>query len=194
MKFSGLTIVAPAEPSRRATYAAGESATEHEGSAAGGATPHGSSHIIGRVQIAVIGSGAEWTAQAEEVGRLLGERGCVVVCGGLGEVMEAAARGAKNAGGTTIGILPGESPNDANPWIDYRGRDRDGPRPEPGRRRLVRGGGRGRRQVGDACRGRVRPRSSAAPWSCSGPARAPRVKGSSTPRPRQKPFSWPSTW
>jgi hypothetical protein len=71
------------------------------------------------VQIAVIGSGVEWTAQAEEVGRLLAERGCVVVCGGLGEVMEAAARGAKDAGGTTLGILPGESPRDANPWIDY---------------------------------------------------------------------------
>jgi uncharacterized protein (TIGR00725 family) len=71
------------------------------------------------VQIAVIGSGVEWTAQAEEVGRLLAERGCVVVCGGLGEVMEAAARGAKGAGGTTLGILPGESPRDANPWIDY---------------------------------------------------------------------------
>ncbi|HSE82744.1 MAG TPA: TIGR00725 family protein [Gaiellaceae bacterium] len=71
------------------------------------------------MQIAVIGSGAEWTVQAEEVGRLLAERGCVVVCGGLGEVMEAAARGAKEAGGTTVGILPGVSPRDANPWIDY---------------------------------------------------------------------------
>ena len=71
------------------------------------------------MQIAVIGSGVEWTAQAEEVGRLLAERGCVVVCGGLGEVMEAAARGAKDAGGTTLGILPGESLRDANPWIDY---------------------------------------------------------------------------
>jgi uncharacterized protein (TIGR00725 family) len=71
------------------------------------------------VQIAVIGSGAEWTASAEEVGRLLARRGCVVVCGGLGEVMEAAARGAKEAGGATVGILPGETPGDANPWIDY---------------------------------------------------------------------------
>jgi len=70
-------------------------------------------------QIAVIGSGAEWVPQAEEVGRLLAERGCVVVCGGLGEVMEAAARGAKEAGGTTVGILPGESTRDANAWIDY---------------------------------------------------------------------------
>jgi uncharacterized protein (TIGR00725 family) len=71
------------------------------------------------VQIAVIGSGAEWLAQAEEVGRLLAERGCVVVCGGLGEVMEAAARGAKEAGGTTVGIVPGVSARDANAWIDY---------------------------------------------------------------------------
>ena len=39
---------------------------------------------------------------------LLAERGCTVVTGGLGEVMEAAARGAKAAGGTTIGVLPGE--------------------------------------------------------------------------------------
>ena len=67
----------------------------------------------------MIGSGAEWTAQAEDVGRLLAERGCVVVCGGLGEVMAAAARGAKEAGGTTVGILPGESTGAANPWIDY---------------------------------------------------------------------------
>lgn len=71
------------------------------------------------MQIAVIGSGAEWTAQAEEVGRLLAERGCVVVCGGLDEVMEAAARGAKDGGGATVGILPGISPHDANRWIDY---------------------------------------------------------------------------
>lgn len=67
----------------------------------------------------MIGSGAEWTAQAEEVGRLLAGRGCVVVCGGLDEVMAAAARGAKEAGGTTVGILPGDSVADANPWIDY---------------------------------------------------------------------------
>jgi uncharacterized protein (TIGR00725 family) len=70
-------------------------------------------------QIAVIGSGAESVPAAEEVGRLLARRGCVVVCGGLEEVMEAAARGAKQAGGTTVGILPGESVRDANAWIDY---------------------------------------------------------------------------
>jgi hypothetical protein len=71
------------------------------------------------VQIAVIGSGVEHEARAEEVGRLLAERGATVVCGGLGEVMAAVARGAKSAGGTTIGILPGESRTDANEWIDY---------------------------------------------------------------------------
>ena len=70
-------------------------------------------------QVAVIGSGAENEGRAEEVGRLLAERGCTVVTGGRGEVMAAAARGAKAAGGTTIGILPGESRSDANPWIDH---------------------------------------------------------------------------
>ena len=71
------------------------------------------------IQVAVIGSGREHEARAEEVGRLLAERGCTVVTGGLGEVMAAAARGAKEAGGTTIGILPGENRADANEWIDH---------------------------------------------------------------------------
>jgi uncharacterized protein (TIGR00725 family) len=71
------------------------------------------------VQVSVIGSGTEHEARAEEVGRLLAERGCTVVCGGLGEVMAAAARGATSAGGTTIGILPGKSRADANEWVDH---------------------------------------------------------------------------
>src|ERR671919_2093472 len=71
------------------------------------------------MQVAVIGSGAEHEAQAEEVGRLLAERGVTVVCGGRLEVMAAAARGAKAAGGTTIGILPGEAREEANEWIDH---------------------------------------------------------------------------
>jgi uncharacterized protein (TIGR00725 family) len=70
-------------------------------------------------QISVIGSGSEWEAQAEQVGRLLAERGCTVVTGAGAEVMAAAARGAKQAGGRTIGILPGESPGEANEWIDF---------------------------------------------------------------------------
>ena len=67
----------------------------------------------------MIGSGHEHEARAEEVGRLLAERGCTVVTGGLGEVMAAACRGAKQAGGTTIGIVPGERREDANEWVDH---------------------------------------------------------------------------
>jgi uncharacterized protein (TIGR00725 family) len=71
------------------------------------------------VHVSVIGSGAEHEGRAEEVGRLLAERGCTVVTGGRGEVMAAASRGAKAAGGTTIGILPGEDRSEANQWVDH---------------------------------------------------------------------------
>jgi uncharacterized protein (TIGR00725 family) len=71
------------------------------------------------IQVSVIGSGTEHEENAEQVGRLLAERGATVVTGGLGEVMAAAARGAKGAGGTTIGILPGETRVDGNPWLDH---------------------------------------------------------------------------
>ena len=74
---------------------------------------------MANVQIAVIGSGAEHEERAEEVGRLLAERGATVVTGGRGEVMAAASRGAKRAGGTTIGIVPGESRAEANEWADH---------------------------------------------------------------------------
>ena len=70
-------------------------------------------------QVAVIGSGVEWEEAAEEVGRMLAENGCAVVTGGLDEVMAAAHRGAKSAGGTTIAILPGEDRRAANPWADH---------------------------------------------------------------------------
>lgn len=72
-----------------------------------------------RVQVSVIGSGAGSEALADEVGRLLAERGCVVITGGLDEVMTWALRGAKRAGGTTIAILPGESHAEANEWADH---------------------------------------------------------------------------
>jgi uncharacterized protein (TIGR00725 family) len=55
--------------------------------------------------------------EAEKVGKLIGEKGCYMLCGGLGGVMEAAARGAEGAGGTTIGILPQERKEQANPHI-----------------------------------------------------------------------------
>ena len=70
-------------------------------------------------QVSVVGSGLQWEAAAEEVGRLLAERGCTVVTGGLGGVMAAAHRGAKAAGGVTIAILPGERREDANQWADH---------------------------------------------------------------------------
>jgi uncharacterized protein (TIGR00725 family) len=69
--------------------------------------------------VSVIGSGREHEERAERVGRLLAEHGAAVVTGGLGEVMAAAARGAKSAGGTTIGILPGETREGMNEWIDH---------------------------------------------------------------------------
>ena len=71
--------------------------------------------------VAVVGDGrcsAQIAARAEEVGALLARQGCVVVCGGLGGVMEAACRGAKGAGGTTVGILPGNDRTAANPYVD----------------------------------------------------------------------------
>ena len=71
--------------------------------------------------IAVIGAGRcdEGTyALAEEVGRELALRGRIVVCGGLGGVMEAACRGAKAARGRTVGILPGSNKSSANDFVD----------------------------------------------------------------------------
>jgi uncharacterized protein (TIGR00725 family) len=56
--------------------------------------------------------------RARAVGRLLGERGYTVVCGGRGGVMEAACRGASEAGGHSIGILPGETDAAANEYVD----------------------------------------------------------------------------
>jgi hypothetical protein len=71
--------------------------------------------------VAVVGAGdadEELAAAAEEVGRRLAQAGAAVVCGGLGGVMEAACRGAKSAGGLTIGVLPGRRRADANRWVD----------------------------------------------------------------------------
>ena len=70
--------------------------------------------------VGVIGAGScdeETAATAERVGELIAERGAALVCGGLGGVMEAAARGARGKGGLTIGILPGDSRLSANPYI-----------------------------------------------------------------------------
>jgi uncharacterized protein (TIGR00725 family) len=77
--------------------------------------------VAGRPYIAVVGPGRATEAQdadAEAVGQGLAAAGVVVVCGGLGGVMEAACRGAKAAGGTTVGILPGADRAAANRWVD----------------------------------------------------------------------------
>ena len=74
-----------------------------------------------RIRVAVIGGsrpGRQALEAAFEVGRLVARAGAIVVCGGLGGVMEAASRGAREEGGFVAGILPGGSPDDANPWVD----------------------------------------------------------------------------
>ena len=80
------------------------------------------SEVERQLLISVIGRGDDASDRAKElaaeVGRLLAKRGATVVCGGLGGVMEAACKGAKSAGGTTIGILPGSDPDAANKWVD----------------------------------------------------------------------------
>jgi uncharacterized protein (TIGR00725 family) len=71
--------------------------------------------------VAVVGAGRaspEEERAAEAVGRGLAEAGAFLVCGGLGGVMEAACRGAKAAGGTTVGILPGTRREEANRYVD----------------------------------------------------------------------------
>ena len=72
-------------------------------------------------QIAVVGAGdaaAELLTVAEQVGGGLAEAGAVLVCGGLGGVMEAACRGAREAGGLTVGLLPGTDRRAANPFVE----------------------------------------------------------------------------
>ena len=73
------------------------------------------------IQISVIGDAAAEPALADtarKVGRLAAERGWVVITGGMGGVMEAASRGAKEAGGTTVGILPTYDAATANEHVE----------------------------------------------------------------------------
>ena len=77
-----------------------------------------------KICISVIGSGSGDTLSpqiakiAHEVGSEIAKRGAVLICGGLGGVMAEAAKGAKEKGGLTVGILPGEDSDSANPFID----------------------------------------------------------------------------
>ncbi len=71
--------------------------------------------------IGVIGAGTvdgKTLKAAETIGRLIAKKGALLVCGGLGGVMEAAAKGAKAEGGTTVGILPQTGKDSSNPYID----------------------------------------------------------------------------
>jgi uncharacterized protein (TIGR00725 family) len=75
------------------------------------------------IQVSVVGGSnpdPETVALAVEVGKVVAEKGAVLICGGLGGVMEAAARGAKEKGGLTIGILPGYDGESANRFIDVK--------------------------------------------------------------------------
>jgi uncharacterized protein (TIGR00725 family) len=70
--------------------------------------------------VAVVGpaqAGLEESQAAEEIGRCLARAGAVLVCGGLGGVMEAACRGAAEAGGLSVGLLPGLRRDEGNPWL-----------------------------------------------------------------------------
>ena len=79
------------------------------------------------VYLAVIGGSSvspEIAALAREVGREVARRGAVLLCGGLGGVMAAAAQGAKEAGGVSLGILPEGDRRRANPYLTYSRSDR----------------------------------------------------------------------
>jgi uncharacterized protein (TIGR00725 family) len=74
-----------------------------------------------KIRIGVMGAGecsAEVSCQAEQVGKLIAQQGAVLICGGRGGVMEAAAKGARIALGITVGILPESDDSSANPYID----------------------------------------------------------------------------
>ena len=73
------------------------------------------------IQIGVIGAGScddHIRRLAEDVGREIAKNDAILVCGGLSGVMEAVAKGCKNEGGLTIGIIPGNKKEDANEYID----------------------------------------------------------------------------
>src|SRR5204862_2220632 len=105
----------PCRTPRRAASSVGSRATR------AGATGSARSLAERALYVAVIGASAatpENIEQARAAGQRLAELGAIVVTGGRGGVMEAACRGAKDAGGQTVGILPGLDRSDANPFVD----------------------------------------------------------------------------
>lgn len=80
-----------------------------------------SNHLAGKIRIGVIGPhycNREEYELGVQVGQNIARVGAILICGGLGGMMEAAAEGAKKAGGITVGILPTDKVSDANPYID----------------------------------------------------------------------------
>lgn len=82
------------------------------------------SHLLPKPQIYVGVIGGRVCSQetgvlAFETGRLIAEAGWTLVCGGMGGIMEEACRGALSAGGTTLGILPGNRRSEGNPYLTY---------------------------------------------------------------------------
>lgn len=74
-----------------------------------------------KLQIGVIGAGtcdAQLQEKAKQVGQKIAKNDAFLLCGGLGGVMEAASKGAREAGGTTVGIVPGNDRDSPNPYID----------------------------------------------------------------------------
>jgi uncharacterized protein (TIGR00725 family) len=74
-----------------------------------------------KITISVIGghdASTEVEQLAHKIGQIIAKMGCVLVCGGLAGVMKAACKGAKDAGGQTVGLLPGKDKADANPYVD----------------------------------------------------------------------------
>jgi uncharacterized protein (TIGR00725 family) len=148
---------------------------------------------------AVTGPGACDAALAERarhVGRSLAERGCIVLTGGLGGVMEAASRGAAEAGGLVIGLLPTADPEDANAHVGIAiatglGEARNAILACTAEALVAVGGGTGRSR-----RSRSRCAAGSA-WSAS--ARGRSMRRSSSRGPRTKPSLWrspiePSGW
>lgn len=78
------------------------------------------SSVRRKIIIGVIGAAnasSSGLTNAYQVGRLIAEKGAILICGGLGGVMESASRGCAEAGGDVLGILPGSSSNSANPYV-----------------------------------------------------------------------------
>ena len=78
--------------------------------------------MMGAMMIAVVGGedpSPDALVAAEHVGREVARQGCALICGGRGGVMEAACRGARSAGGHTIGVLPGVDRSEMNPYVEF---------------------------------------------------------------------------